>query len=74
MDEFGARLEDARRRRLLTQAELATKAGISLIQVARLENQATANPRASTVKALAEALDIDPAWLLFGDDTGKAAA
>lgn len=74
MDDFGTRLEETRRRRLLTQAELAARAGISLIQVARLENQATANPRASTIKALAAALEVDPAWLLFGDDTGKAAA
>jgi len=74
MEGFGERLERMRRRRLMTQADLAAKAGISLIQVARLENQATANPRASTIRALAEALDVDPAWLLFGDDTGKAAA
>ena len=74
MEGFGERLENARRRRVLTQAELAAKAGLSLIQVARLENAATPNPRASTIRALAEALDVDPAWLLFGDDTGKAAA
>ena len=76
MEGFGARLEHSRRRQLMTQAELATKAGLSLIQVARLENNPAPNPRASTVKALARALELDPAWLLFGDEDemGKAVA
>jgi XRE family transcriptional regulator, regulator of sulfur utilization len=78
MDEFGQRLERMRRRRVLTQQALAEKSGVSLIQIARLENDVVVNPRANTVRALAKALDIDPAWLLFGDtideNEGKAAA
>jgi transcriptional regulator with XRE-family HTH domain len=75
METIGQRLEAIRRRRLMTQAALATAAGVSLITVTRLENAGEdANPRPDTVKKLATALDVDPAWLLFGeDDWGKAA-
>lgn len=75
MERMGERLEDTRRRRVLTQAELANKAGVSLITVTRLENsKGDVNPRADTVRRLAEALEVDPAWLLFGEDDLKAAA
>jgi transcriptional regulator with XRE-family HTH domain len=61
----------------MTQAALAQAAGVSLITVTRLENAGEkANPRPDTVKKLAQALDVDPAWLLFGEVEweGKAAA
>ncbi len=75
MTGIGERLEETRRRRLLTQAELADKAGVALITVTRLENsKSNVNPRADTVRRLAEALEVDPAWLLFGDEHLKAAA
>jgi len=74
MESVGKRIEETRRRRLMTQADLADKARLSLITVTRLENDASTNPRISTLKALALALDVDPAWLLFGADEGKAAA
>ncbi len=75
METIGQRLQAVRRRRLMTQATLAHAAGVSLITVTRLENAGEdANPRPSTVKKLAEALDVDPAWLLFGEDDLKAAA
>jgi transcriptional regulator with XRE-family HTH domain len=71
---MGRRIEEARRRKLWTQAELAERANVSLITVTRLENDASTNPRMSTIKAIAMALSADPAWLLFGDDEKKAAA
>ncbi len=74
MDSLGKRIEDRRRERLMTQMDLAQKAEVSLITVTRLENNASPNPRMSTVKALAEALDVEPAWLMFGVDGLKAAA
>jgi transcriptional regulator with XRE-family HTH domain len=68
METLGERLENVRRRSLLTQAELAKNAGVSLITVTRLENsKGEVNPRPDTVRKLARALDVDPAWLLFGD-------
>jgi transcriptional regulator with XRE-family HTH domain len=75
LETLGQRLEDARRRKVLTQAELAQQAGVSLITVTRLENDSgTGSPRPNTVRRLAKALDVEPAWLLFGDEMGKAAA
>jgi transcriptional regulator with XRE-family HTH domain len=72
-ETLGTRLEATRRLRVLTQAELAQAAGVALITVNRLENDAIDNPRPDTVRKVAKALDVDPAWLLFGDE-GKAAA
>ena len=67
-ETLGIRLEMSRRQKVMTQAELAEASGVSLITINRLENdQGTANPRAGTIRKIAEALDIDPAWLLFGD-------
>ncbi len=68
VDTLGQRLREARRRAVLTQAELALKAGVALITVTRLENEeGESNPRPETVRRLAKALDMDPAWLLFGE-------
>jgi len=51
----------ARRQALgLTQLEVASRAGISRNQVSRLEVEAH-GPRLSTLRALARALDCDPA-------------
>lgn len=75
METLGDRLETTRRKRVLTQADLARKAGVSQITVTRLESpNSEANPRVDTVRRLAEALDVDPSWLLFGDEGLKAAA
>ena len=78
MDTLGQRLEAARRRRVLTQAELADLAGVSLITVSRLENDRHAGQtRPATARRLAAALGVDAAWLMLGDDPGelgKAAA
>ena len=75
METLGQRLEATRRRRVLTQADLAIKAGVSLITVTRMENGSGAvNPRPTTVRRLAKALGVDPAWLLFGGEDLKAAA
>ena len=71
METLGQRLRAVRRRRVMTQAELAQAARVALITVTRLESEAgTGGPRPATVRRLARALDVDAAWLLFGDDAG----
>jgi transcriptional regulator with XRE-family HTH domain len=75
METLGQRLEAVRRRKVMTQAELAHDAGVSLITVTRLENDSGGgNPRPLTVRRIAETLGVDPAWLLFGDasDAGRS--
>lgn len=43
----------------MTQQELADRAGIGVASVVRIENDRT-DPRFSTIKKLAEALEVDP--------------
>jgi transcriptional regulator with XRE-family HTH domain len=63
---FPENLRRLRTDRYLTQARLAKNAGISRVTVTRLESGATP-PLASTVLALAAALDVKP-WELATPD------
>jgi transcriptional regulator with XRE-family HTH domain len=76
METLGQRLASERKQNVMTQAELAAAAGVALITVTRLENDTgSGSPRPETVRRLAKVLDVDPAWLLFGEEVqGKAAA
>ena len=75
MDTLASRLRTSRRAALMTQAELATEASVALITVSRLEKGADSDPRSSTIKKLARALEVDPRWLLLGDEpVGKGMA
>ncbi len=49
----------------LTQEELAANAGLTTAAVARIERN-EANPRPSTLRKLAAALEVDPAELVKG--------
>jgi len=59
----GDRLKTLRIRRALTQEELAERAGLSKNAVNRLE-VGKAEPRMSTLRKLAKALDVDPSELV----------
>ena len=59
----GERLKTLRMRRALTQEELAQKAGLSKNAVNRLEVDKT-EPRMSSRRKLAKALDVDPSELI----------
>lgn len=77
METIGARLKEARERRFMTQSELSAKAGVQIATISRIENDRQENrPRITTVRKLAEALSMDPRWIMYGveDDTKKAAA
>ncbi len=54
------RLRDAH---ALTQEELAAKAGITVAALSRIENN-NAEPRPTTRRKLAEALEVDPSELV----------
>ncbi len=60
---IGERLKEARTRRLLTQQELAEKAGVSPSTVVNIERD-QAEPHFRTIRKLAKALDVDPTSLL----------
>jgi len=57
------RLRDWRERRLLTQRELAAAVGMSAGQINRIE-RGVHRPRLSTIRKLAEALDVSPEELV----------
>jgi transcriptional regulator with XRE-family HTH domain len=59
----GDRLKEIRTRRLLTQEELAEKAGVSAATVVNVERN-NQEPHFRTIRKLAQALDVDPTELL----------
>jgi transcriptional regulator with XRE-family HTH domain len=63
--KIGRNLRRLREDRLLTQAELAERAGIALSSLVRIENDQV-DPRFSSIRKLAQALDVDPRELTRG--------
>ncbi len=63
--KIGGNLRRLRTRQLLTQAELGEAAGIHRDQVSRIERDEV-EPRFSTIRKLAGALEIDPRELING--------
>jgi transcriptional regulator with XRE-family HTH domain len=70
MDELDGRIGDylrtLRRHADLSQRELATRAGVPVSTVARLESGASTDPRVSTLRRLAAAAGADLALLVDG--------
>ena len=66
-------LKSTRVRRALSQRELSALSGVSRMTIARLE-AGGADPFPTTVRKLAQALNIDPAELMAAAEQGKAAA
>jgi HTH-type transcriptional regulator, competence development regulator len=60
---IGEQLRHARTRRLLTQDELAAKAGVSQSTIANIERN-NAEPQFRTIRKLARALDVEPTELV----------
>jgi transcriptional regulator with XRE-family HTH domain len=58
------RLRKERRKAALTQGELAEKAGVGITTIVRIERGDIEEPRVSTLRKLAEALEIRPRDLL----------
>ena len=61
--KIGDNLKVVRTRRLLTQVQLAEKSGVNQVTIARIERNQV-DPRFSTMRRLAKALDVDPTELL----------
>ncbi len=60
---IGDRLREVRTRRLLTQEELAERAGVSPSTVVNIERD-NREPHFRTIRKLAKALDVEPIELL----------
>jgi transcriptional regulator with XRE-family HTH domain len=63
--KIGNRVKWERTARTLTQEQLAEKAGISPAALVRIERNQS-DPHVSTIRKLADALDVDPRDLLEG--------
>jgi transcriptional regulator with XRE-family HTH domain len=61
--KIGVQVKRERERALLTQQELAERAGIGLTTLNRIEND-HAEPHFRTIRKIAKALDIDAAILI----------
>ncbi len=65
----GARVRSVRDRRVWTQGDLARESGVPVVTISRIENDRhEGQPRPSTVRRLAAALGVEPAWVLFGEE------
>ncbi len=64
--KIGENLKRLRERRLLTQAQLGEAAGVNRDQVSRIERDEV-EPRFSTIRKLAKALEVDPVDLVGSD-------
>lgn len=65
-------LRATRLRYLMTQTELAARAGLTTTSISRIET-GTTKARISTVRRLAEALDVDPDDLLAANEPPPSA-
>ncbi len=60
---IGDKLREIRKRKLLTQEELADTAGVGVNTIIRIERNQV-EPQGRTIRKLAEALDVAPSELL----------
>lgn len=65
-DTIAARIKQARAIRGFSARELSRRAGLNVGHVAVLESRANGRIWPQTVTAIAKALGVDSAWLLFG--------
>ncbi|HET6570921.1 MAG TPA: helix-turn-helix transcriptional regulator [Solirubrobacterales bacterium] len=63
MTDFGGRLREARERLGLTQEEVARRSGVHVTEISRME-AGKRDPKISTLRRLANALEVKPGQLL----------
>jgi transcriptional regulator with XRE-family HTH domain len=67
---IGQRIKAARQKLKLSQAELARAADLAQTSLSQWET-GRSSPKYFMVKRLAKILEVDPAWLLFGEEEKK---
>ncbi|MBL3589997.1 MAG: hypothetical protein DIZ78_07635 [endosymbiont of Escarpia spicata] len=70
METLGSRLRRKRRERGWTQEELALRAGTNQAVIQKIENGKSLRPR--KIDEIAQVLDVNPAWLMFGEKSGPS--
>jgi len=71
MTDLGKRILDLRKKKNLSQTDLASDAGISYAQIGRYETKNT-QPPAEVLKKIADTLDTTVDYLINGDTGEKA--
>ena len=67
METIGDRLRSSRQRKVWSQSELSDRSGVAKVTIARIESGWSGKrPYPRTLRQLAEALGVDPAWLRDG--------
>lgn len=61
---LATRLRSARKGHKWSQQDLATRAGTTQAVIQKIENGKSLRPR--NIVAIAEALEVEPSWLMFG--------
>ena len=69
MAGFKVRLREVREAALVTQEELSERSGVGKASISRIETGHHV-PRFSTIKKLAEALEVDPRELMAREENG----
>jgi transcriptional regulator with XRE-family HTH domain len=64
---IGDRLRNLRKRKLLTQEQLAERSGVGIATILRVERNQV-EPRGSTIRKLAVALSVEPEELVKAGD------
>jgi transcriptional regulator with XRE-family HTH domain len=64
---IGEKLRDTRKRKLLTQKQLAERSGVGIATIIRIERNQV-EPRGSTIRKLAAALEVEPEELVKRSD------
>jgi transcriptional regulator with XRE-family HTH domain len=62
-DTLGKRIREAREREGISQGVLSERTGLHRVVLSRLECGTSANPRLSTLRALADALNVSISFL-----------
>lgn len=68
MSDMGDRIKYLRERAGLTQEELGEKIGVQKSAIMKYESGTVENIKRSSVKVMAAALGVSPAYLMFGEE------
>lgn len=69
LGSLGQRMRFMRVQKSWTQEQLAARAGTNQAVIQKIENGKSLRPR--KIDTIASVLEVSPAWLMFGDESGS---
>ena len=70
LGSLGQRMRFMRVQKSWTQEQLAARAGTNQAVIQKIENGKSLRPR--KIDTIASVLEVSPAWLMFGDESGSS--